>query len=131
LLALLAHDFLHVSRIRVKSLSLRLLMSYIYDISNLRVNLTDNTLKKIHSLVDQEGDKNSVLQIAVSGGGCSGFTYDFLMDQVLSLSDDDDDDDYDDESDDDDYDYEEDESYHNFSKKGKDIVIKTKTETLY
>jgi hypothetical protein len=38
LLALLAHDFFHVSRIRVKSLTLRLLMSYIYDISNLRVN---------------------------------------------------------------------------------------------
>jgi hypothetical protein len=30
LVALLAHDFLHVSRIRVKSLTLRLLMSYIY-----------------------------------------------------------------------------------------------------
>jgi hypothetical protein len=30
LLALLAHDFLHISRIRVKSLTVRLLMSYIY-----------------------------------------------------------------------------------------------------
>jgi hypothetical protein len=30
LLALLAHDFLHVSTIRVKYLTLRLLMSYIY-----------------------------------------------------------------------------------------------------
>ena len=30
LLALLAHHFLHVSRIRVKSLNIRLLMSYIY-----------------------------------------------------------------------------------------------------
>jgi hypothetical protein len=42
LLALLAHDFFHVSRIKVKSLTLRLLMSYIYiyiyDISHLRVN---------------------------------------------------------------------------------------------
>ena len=38
LLALLAHHFLHVSRIRVKSLTLKLLMSYIYDISSLRVN---------------------------------------------------------------------------------------------
>ena len=42
LLALLAHHFLHISRIRVKSLTLRLLMSYIYiyvyDISSLRVN---------------------------------------------------------------------------------------------
>ena len=42
LLALLAHHFLHVSRIRIKSLTLRLLMSYIYiyiyDISSLKVN---------------------------------------------------------------------------------------------
>jgi hypothetical protein len=30
LLALLTYDFLHVSRIRVKSLTLRLLMSYIH-----------------------------------------------------------------------------------------------------
>jgi len=30
LLALLSHHFLHVIRIRVKSLTLRLLMSYIY-----------------------------------------------------------------------------------------------------
>ena len=30
LLALLAHHFLHVSRIRVKSLTIRLLMSYMY-----------------------------------------------------------------------------------------------------
>jgi hypothetical protein len=41
LLALLAHNFLHVSRIRVKSLTLRLLMSYIYicGISSLRVKV--------------------------------------------------------------------------------------------
>ena len=30
LLALLAHHFLHITRIRVKSLTIRLLMSYIY-----------------------------------------------------------------------------------------------------
>ena len=40
LLALLgAHHFLHVSRIRVKLLTIRLLMSYIYDISRLKVNI--------------------------------------------------------------------------------------------
>jgi transposase len=43
LLALLAHDFLHVSRIRVKSLTLTLLIIYIYiyiyDINSLRVNI--------------------------------------------------------------------------------------------
>ena len=37
LLALLAQHFLHVSRIMVKSLTISLLMSYIYDISSLRV----------------------------------------------------------------------------------------------
>jgi hypothetical protein len=47
LLALLAHDFLHVSRIRVKSLTLRLLMTYIYDISHLRVK---HILKQEHVL---------------------------------------------------------------------------------
>jgi len=49
LLALLgAHHFLHVSRIRVKLLTFRLLMSYIYiyiyDISRLRVNKSHNFL---------------------------------------------------------------------------------------
>jgi hypothetical protein len=52
LLALLrTHHFLHVSRIRVKLLTFRLLMSYIYiyiyiyiyDISRLRVNVNNST----------------------------------------------------------------------------------------
>jgi transposase len=47
ILALLVHHFLHVSRIGVKSLTLRLLMSYIYDISNLRVNLDGITNKMV------------------------------------------------------------------------------------
>ncbi|MCA4774982.1 iron-sulfur cluster assembly accessory protein [Wolbachia endosymbiont of Mansonella ozzardi] len=92
------------------------------------INLTDNALKKIHSLVEQEENKSSVLRIAVSGGGCSGFKYNFLIDQInksLSLSDDDDD--YDDEfDDDDDDDYEERQGYRghsSFSRRSKDIVI--------
>jgi hypothetical protein len=48
LLALLgAYHFLHVSRIRVKSLTLRLLMSYIYDISSLRVKFHMTSYMKI------------------------------------------------------------------------------------
>ncbi|MCA4774250.1 HesB/IscA family protein [Wolbachia endosymbiont of Mansonella perstans] len=92
------------------------------------INLTDNALKKIHSLVKQEENKSSVLRITVSGGGCSGFKYNFLIDQVnksLSLSDDDDD--YDDEfDDDDDDDYEERQDYRghsSFSRRSKDIVF--------
>ena len=45
LLALLAHHFLHVSRIRVKSLTFRRLMSYIYDISRLRVKYIEIIIK--------------------------------------------------------------------------------------
>jgi len=43
LLALLAHRFLHVSRIRVKSLTIRLLMSYIYGAPILDVSRSHTT----------------------------------------------------------------------------------------
>ena len=43
LLALLAHHFLHVSRIRVTSLTLRLLMSYIYGAPILDVSRSHTT----------------------------------------------------------------------------------------
>jgi len=43
LLALLAHHILHVSRIRVKSLTLRLLMSYIYGAPILDVSRSHTT----------------------------------------------------------------------------------------
>ena len=42
-LALLAYHFLHVSRIRVKSLTLRLLMSYIYGAHILDVSRSHTT----------------------------------------------------------------------------------------
>ena len=45
LLALLAHNFLHVSRIRVKSLTLRLLMSYIYGAPILDVSRSHTTMQ--------------------------------------------------------------------------------------
>jgi hypothetical protein len=45
LLALLAHDFLHVSRIRVKSLTIRLLMSYIY-MEHLFLMFLDHTQRR-------------------------------------------------------------------------------------
>ena len=50
LLALLAHHFLHASRIRVKSLTLRLLMSYIY-MEHLLLMLLDYTQRR--STVDR------------------------------------------------------------------------------
>lgn len=93
--------------------------------TNYNINLTDNALKKILSLVEQE-NQGSVLRIAVSGGGCSGFKYDFLIDHLPFLSDyDDEDEEYDEEEEDDDYgDEEEDEEYEShFSKRSKDVII--------
>ena len=46
LLALLAHSFLHVSRISVKSLTLRLLMSYIYGAPILDVSRSHTTTQQ-------------------------------------------------------------------------------------
>jgi len=45
LLALLTHHFLHVSRIRVKSLNLRLLMSHIY-MERLFLMVLDHTQRR-------------------------------------------------------------------------------------
>jgi len=45
LLALLAHHFLHVSRIRVKSLTIRLLMSYRY-MEHLFLMFLDHTQRR-------------------------------------------------------------------------------------
>ena len=45
LLALLAHYFLHVSRIRVKSLTIRLLMSYVY-MEHLFLMFLDHTQRR-------------------------------------------------------------------------------------
>jgi len=45
LLALLAHHLLHVSRIRVKSLTLRLLMSYMY-MERLLLMFLDHTQRR-------------------------------------------------------------------------------------
>jgi len=53
LLALLAHHFLHVSRIRVKSLTIRLLMSYIYGAPILDVSRSYTTTH--HSRWDSSG----------------------------------------------------------------------------
>ncbi len=95
---------------------------------NYNINLTDSALRKIRSIVEQEETQGSVLRIAVSGGGCSGFKYDFLIDQLSSEEEDDDD--YNDEFEDDDFDEdddeeesEEDDGYESSSLKEESIVI--------
>ena len=43
------------------------------------IKFTDNALKQIESLLAKK-DKGSFFRIAIKGGGCSGFQYDFSFD---------------------------------------------------
>ena len=44
------------------------------------IKFTDKALKQINSLL-QKKDKGSFFRIAIKGGGCSGFQYEFTFDQ--------------------------------------------------
>jgi iron-sulfur cluster insertion protein len=43
--------------------------------------LTDNAVRRIAMLKEQEQTENAFLRITVSGGGCSGFQYGFSFDE--------------------------------------------------
>ena len=44
------------------------------------IKFTDNALKQIESLLAKK-DKGSFFRIAIKGGGCSGFQYEFTFEQ--------------------------------------------------
>jgi iron-sulfur cluster insertion protein len=44
------------------------------------IKFTDNALKQIQNLLSKK-DKGSFFRIAIKGGGCSGFQYEFTFDQ--------------------------------------------------
>ena len=45
------------------------------------IKFTDNALKQISEMLSKK-DKGSFFRIAIKGGGCSGFQYDFSFDRV-------------------------------------------------
>ena len=45
------------------------------------IKFTDKAIKQINSLLSKK-DEGSFFRIAIKGGGCSGFQYDFSFDQV-------------------------------------------------
>ena len=48
---------------------------------NKEIIFTDNAIKQINYLLDKK-EKGSFFRIAIKGGGCSGFQYDFSFDKV-------------------------------------------------
>ena len=45
------------------------------------IKFTDKALKQINTLLSKK-DKGSFFRIAIKGGGCSGFQYEFTFDQT-------------------------------------------------
>ena len=50
------------------------------------IKFTDKAIKQINHLLSSK-DKGSFFRIAIKGGGCSGFQYDFSFDQVENKDD--------------------------------------------
>ncbi len=44
------------------------------------ITLTDTAASKVKNLIDEEGDDNLALRVAVRPGGCSGFSYEMFFD---------------------------------------------------
>ena len=53
---------------------------------NKEIKFTDKAIKQINLLLSQK-DKGSFFRIAIKGGGCSGFQYDFSFDKTASKDD--------------------------------------------
>ena len=48
------------------------------------VNFTDSAAGKVSALIAEEGNPELKLRIYVSGGGCSGFQYNFAFDEAVN-----------------------------------------------
>ena len=53
---------------------------------NKEIIFTDNAIKQINYLLDKK-EKGSFFRIAIKGGGCSGFQYDFSYDKSQNADD--------------------------------------------
>ena len=53
---------------------------------NKEIKFTDNAIKQINHLLSKK-DKGSFFRIAIKGGGCSGFKYDFSFSKTTEKDD--------------------------------------------
>ena len=51
------------------------------------VQLTQTAAARVIALAAEEGNPALMLRLAVSGGGCSGFSYGFSLDQAVTADD--------------------------------------------
>lgn len=51
------------------------------------VSFDDSAVVKVKALIEEEGNSNLKLRIFVEGGGCSGFQYGFIFDEVQNPDD--------------------------------------------
>jgi iron-sulfur cluster insertion protein len=51
------------------------------------VTLTDNLVKQIKKLQEKEKNPDLLLRVAVNGGGCQGFEYDFAFEKTVNEDD--------------------------------------------
>lgn len=51
------------------------------------IRLTDNAVKKVRDLVEDEGNPSLKLRVYITGGGCSGFQYGFTFDEATAEDD--------------------------------------------
>ncbi len=49
--------------------------------------ISERAAKRVAELIDMEGNPNLKLRIAVQGGGCSGFQYEFKLDETAGPDD--------------------------------------------
>lgn len=51
------------------------------------IQVTENAVAKVRSLLDEEGNQDLKLRVYVTGGGCSGFQYGFSFDEETAEDD--------------------------------------------
>ena len=51
------------------------------------LDFTDSAARKVNELIVEEGNPTLKLRIYVSGGGCSGFQYNFSFDETMNEDD--------------------------------------------
>ena len=56
-------------------------MSVVAGFDPTEIRLSDNAVSKLHALISEEENPELKFRVYITGGGCSGFQYEFTFDQ--------------------------------------------------